>query len=383
MRRIGLGPALSGGLFLRRPADPDGGEKPGRVLGLKVTLAILVLAALSLVLLVAELVVRYQVDAWPFDTPIVFPPYLTRKDASLRWRFSPAEGRNSLGLVNREVGAKNCRDVRILFLGDSLIWSGETSSGKLYTEVVEDRLNQAGRHPTGRRLEVVNAGIPGYTTYQELQFLKLYGLDMQPDLVVLGFVFNDLYYPYLHKPTARMMLDRDPSILLHRFDVHTLPGRLFARSYLAHQVIFTGRRVVWKLTGHPYFSFERRDDFYLAWTSHGWHSVAPLLREMRDVLAQHRSELAILVFPVVEQVDNAYRGHDLDYVLYPQRRMAAICAALAVACLDLTESLRAAGGKTLYRDYIHLNGKGNDVVATEIIRFLQHDSDAHWKLRSC
>src|SRR5262245_6825659 len=133
---------------------------------LKATLAILVLAALSSVLLVAELVVRYQVDAWPFETPVVFLPYLTRKDATLRWRFSPEEGRNSLGLRNREVGAKHCQDVRILFLGDSLIWSGTTSTGKLYTEVVEERLNRAGRHPTGR-LEVINAGIPGYTTYQE------------------------------------------------------------------------------------------------------------------------------------------------------------------------------------------------------------------------
>ncbi len=48
--------------------------------------------------------------------------------------------------------------------------------------------------------EIVNAGIPGYTTYQELEFLKIYGLEMNPDMVILGFVFNDVYYKYLHKP---------------------------------------------------------------------------------------------------------------------------------------------------------------------------------------
>lgn len=139
---------------------------------------------------------------------------------------------------------------------------------------------------------------------------------------------------------------------------------------------------MWKLTGHPYFPFERRDDLYLAWTSYGWDNVTLLLREMRDVLARQGSELAILVFPVVEQVDDAYRAADLDHVLYPQRRMAAICAALAVACLDLTKSLYAAGGKMLYHDHVHLNGKGNDVVATEVIRFLRPDGDAHWRLRT-
>jgi lysophospholipase L1-like esterase len=336
----------------------------------KAVLTVLTIAALSASFLVAELVIRYQVKAWPFETALVVPPYLTRKDATLRWRFSAENGRNSLGLRNREIGAKNRHDIRILFLGDSLIWSGETSTGKLYTEVIECRLNQAVRRPM-IRVEIINAGIPGYTTYQELEFLKLYGLDMQPDLVVLGFVFNDLYYPYLHKPTAGRMLDREPSILLHRFDTRTLLGRLVAQSYLVHQVIFSGRRGLWKLTGHPFFSFERRDDFYLAWTSYGWDKTTPLLREMRDLLARQSRKLAIVVFPVVEQVDDTYRALDLDHVLYPQRRIAAICAALAVPCLDLTESIHAAGGKELYRDYVHLNRKGNDVVAAEITRFLR------------
>jgi hypothetical protein len=186
-------------------------------------------------------------------------------------------------------------------------------------------------------------------------------------------VFNDLYYPYLHKPTAARMLDREPTSLLNRFDTHAFPGRLFARSYAAHQMIFLGHRALWRLTGHPFFSFERRDDFYLAWTPHGWDTTAPLLSEMRDLLARHGCKFAIVIFPVVEQVDDAYRALDLGHVLYPQRRIGAICASIAVACLDLTESLHAAGGKALYRDYVHLNGKGNDVVAADITRFLRID----------
>jgi lysophospholipase L1-like esterase len=342
---------------------------------LKVALFGLTIAALLVSSLFAELLLRYKVEAWPFETPMVIPPYMTPKDTTLRWRASAKDGRNSLGLRNREVGPKDAHEFRILFLGDSLVWSGETSSGELYTEVIESSLNQAARRPA-TRVEVINAGIPGYTTYQELEFLKLYGLDMQPDLVVLGFVFNDLYYPYLHKPTAGRMLDSDPSALLHRFDTRTFPGRLFARSYLVHQTVFEMRRGLWKLTGHPYFRFERREDFYLAWTSYGWDTTTPLLREMRDLLARHDRKLVIVVFPVVDQVDDTYRTLDLDHVLYPQRRIGAICAALAMACLDLTESLHAAGGKVLYRDYLHLNGKGNDVVAAEITRFLQTDANA-------
>lgn len=340
---------------------------------LKAALFFLTVAALSVTFLFAELVVRYDVNAWPFETPTVIPPYLTDKEAALRWRFSASNGRNSLGLRNREIGAKAPQDVRILFLGDSLIWSGETSSGKFYTEVIERSLNQAVRRPA-TRVEVINAGVPGYTTYQELEFLKLYGLDMKPDVVVLGFVFNDLYYPYLHKPTAGKMLDREPGVLLNRFDTHAFPGRLFARSYAAHQMVFLGRRVLGKLTRHPYFPFERREDFYLAWMPHGWDMTTPLLSEMRDLLARDGRKFVIVIFPVVDQIDDAYRALDLDHVLYPQRRIGAICVTIAVTCLDLTESLHAAGGKSLYRDYLHLNEKGNDVVAAEITRFLRSDS---------
>src|SRR6187397_946341 len=92
-------------------------------------------------LLTGESLIRYLIPAWPFEPALYVPDYLTARDMPLRWRFSPSDGRNSLGLRNREVGPKKAGTSRILFLGDSLIWSGETSSGELYTEVLEQRLN--------------------------------------------------------------------------------------------------------------------------------------------------------------------------------------------------------------------------------------------------
>ena len=81
--------------------------------------------------------------------------------------------------------------IRIVVLGDSIAYE---SLG--FVSIIRDRLQAI----QGHRFEIINASIPGYTTYQELEFLKLYGLLMDPDMVVLGFVFNDVYYNYLHKP---------------------------------------------------------------------------------------------------------------------------------------------------------------------------------------
>jgi lysophospholipase L1-like esterase len=317
------------------------------------------------VFLSAELLVRYMIPAWPFENPLYIPDYLSARDASLRWRFSSTGGRNSLGLRNREVAAKRPGTLRILFVGDSLVWSGETSSGELYTKVLEQRLN-ARSVASVNSFEVINAGIPGYTTYQELEFLKIYGLDMEPDLVILGFVFNDVYYKYLHKPISQKMLGREPTAHLHHFNSDTFPGYLFARSHLAHQIVSMSEMLWKRILGRPVFPFERRGDFYLAWKPHGWEYARALIREMRSLLRQKGVPLVVLVFPISDQVNHEYRKLDEAYVLYPQRKIHEICEDHGIPILDLTDTVYREGGVTLFRDYLHLNGKGNDVVANEL-----------------
>jgi hypothetical protein len=209
-----------------------------------------------------------------------------------------------------------------------------------------------------------------YTTFQELQFLKIHGVEMQPDLVLLGFVFNDVYYPYLHRPTKDSIIGPEPAGALYRFNPYVFPQRLFASSHLAHDLV-DGATVFWrKLTGRPTFAFERRGDFYLAWKDYGWVHTRALIAEMKAVLATRKSDFAIIVFPVSEQVDDRARRLNETYVLYPQRRIRQICDDLDIPVLDLTKTIHENGGTTLFRDYLHLNAKGNDVISDELERYL-------------
>jgi lysophospholipase L1-like esterase len=330
---------------------------------------LLVICSVTIVFFWAELATRYLARAWPFEEALYELPHLTARDATLRWRYSRADDRNSLGLRNREIGPKTPEVYRILFLGDSLVWSGETSSGALFTDVLERGLNER-RLNADSSFEVINAGIPGYTTWQELEFLKLYGLEMKPDLVILGFVFNDLYYPYVHKPTKEDMLDGDPGVHLYHFDPDTFPGSLFARSYLAHQIVARSQ-ILWKLIRRqPVFSFEKRGDFYLAWKPYGWTHARELIEEMRALLMKRGISLAVVAYPIRDQMDDRFRQLDEAYVLLPQRQLREICQASSIPLLDLTETLYAHGGTALFRDYLHLNARGNDRIAEEILTFL-------------
>ncbi len=76
---------------------------------------------------------------------------------------------------------------RILFLGDSCTFGYGVAHDAAFGEVVESLLNQA----SGKPVECINAGVPGYSLFQGFRYLVTEGLRYQPDLVVLTFGWND------------------------------------------------------------------------------------------------------------------------------------------------------------------------------------------------
>jgi len=78
--------------------------------------------------------------------------------------------------------------LRVLCMGESLCfgWGVELadSYSRQLQSLLADRLD--------RPVEVINAGTPGYTSYQGLIFLQDVGFDLQPDLITLPYVINDL-----------------------------------------------------------------------------------------------------------------------------------------------------------------------------------------------
>ena len=77
---------------------------------------------------------------------------------------------------------------RVLCLGESLCFGWGVEFDQTYSQLVEEQLSMR----TGKAVEVINAGTPGYTTHQGLIQLQELGFDLQPDLVVVPFVVNDI-----------------------------------------------------------------------------------------------------------------------------------------------------------------------------------------------
>jgi hypothetical protein len=117
-------------------------------------------------------------------------------DADLGWKLAPARetlfkgthfsvrvAHNSEGLrdrhyaYDREPGRR-----RILVLGDSVVWCWGVEQTDCFTERLERALGDT---------DVINAGVPGYSTAQELLFYEREGRRYQSDLVVLVMSPND------------------------------------------------------------------------------------------------------------------------------------------------------------------------------------------------
>lgn len=132
----------------------------------------------------------------------IFSPVRTENDRlALLRRFLPAlpaEFRdnptwtidlNADGDRSPEIArAKAPGTVRVACIGDSWTFGMNVDQDKTYPARLAAWLQQ--RQP-GTSFEVLNFGVLGYSSFQGLQLLKARVLDLQPDIIAIGFGMND------------------------------------------------------------------------------------------------------------------------------------------------------------------------------------------------
>ena len=100
------------------------------------------------------------------------------------WKFTT----NSRGFHNTREFAyqKPAGTLRVLVLGDSNTQGSEIRQDHTFSSVLEHALTRP-----GRTTEVINTGVSGFGTAEQLVLLENEGLKYHPDVVVLGFFAND------------------------------------------------------------------------------------------------------------------------------------------------------------------------------------------------
>jgi lysophospholipase L1-like esterase len=158
----------------------------------------LLLAVCSVVVLLLVIELGARIIGLDGDLALMpHPSNCQRRDALLGYAFranceAVLEGTpfstNSLGLRSPEVRADG--SVRVLALGDSCTWGWAVGQDQSYPAELQRRLDE--RDPAAR-FQVINAGVPGYTSYQGLEYLRNRGLALDPAIVIIAYGFNDLF----------------------------------------------------------------------------------------------------------------------------------------------------------------------------------------------
>lgn len=131
-----------------------------------------------LALILGELLARASglATAAPSGYPFV--------DTRSRW----SKPTNSRGYRDDEHAlAKPAGVRRLVCLGDSFAWG----AGMEYDDGFPKRLERALARRRGERWEAINLALPGMNTVEQAAQLREEGLLYSPDVVVLGYVFND------------------------------------------------------------------------------------------------------------------------------------------------------------------------------------------------
>ena len=95
---------------------------------------------------------------------------------------------NERGLRDRPILPKAEGEYRILALGDSVTFGSGVPQHEIFTSRLEQVLPGRLRRP----VRVINSGVGGYNTVQEVTYFKRDGMTLQPDLVLLTYVGNDI-----------------------------------------------------------------------------------------------------------------------------------------------------------------------------------------------
>ncbi len=159
-------------------------------------------------------------------------PRMTVTDATLGWKYKPTTDAierqdhvdeinllaiNSDGFRDREFSTDD--DLRIMVLGDSMTFGLEADQDEIYPSLLEQALQQ---RLGSSEVDVMNLGITGFGTAQELLALETYEPRYRPQVVLLMFfelndfennitTFNNRFVPHFVPENGELRLVDRPS----------------------------------------------------------------------------------------------------------------------------------------------------------------------------
>lgn len=233
---------------------------------------------------------------------------------------------------------------RIVMIGDSVTFSRLLKFEDCLTQRLETMLEAS---CPGRDFEVLNMGVEGYNSFQELEVLKTKAFKYQPDLVVVYYCLNDPDYPeYFFK---KNFLNR-----------HSLLARYLLYRSKKHRIKEDRRRRGIKSDVDAYSYFYSTDC---------WPQARDAVLEMARLTQVRGVRLVLLIVPEMSLAVKDFRGG------YPFWQINEMIEGLSHENMTVIDPLREFSRRDLKKEdltvWTYPNLTANNVIAEYAIRILR------------
>ncbi len=294
----------------------------------------------------------------------IFGDALFRFDPGLGWALKGnyhSDGINTnvhgqRGLVDwpveRQPGKK-----RILIIGDSYTFGFQVRDEETYPQILLTRFLP--------KYEVINWGVPGYGTDQQVLLYEREGKIFQPDLVILGFftrdVFrNDTWFRSYAKPVFEL---RENEVVLAQHEIPS-PTELVRIYESGEKKIGPKGLFLTEYLKRLRVKLDRRS---LDENSPEWRITAGILERFLRSAERYGTQAFLLIIPN-EEILQKDRSATHDTV----RLLSAECGRLGMPYLDLTPAFREKSktdSRPLYQG--HFTPWGDEVTAEALYNELK------------
>jgi lysophospholipase L1-like esterase len=342
--------------------------------------AVVVAATVALSLAILEIVARAVL---PQPLPWLYPQLRYRSDSTLifslarnqrAYTVDKAAEINARGLRGALIPyARNSGDsTRILFLGDSIVFGYGVTEAEAFPSRVAWHLSQH-----NRSIEVINSGVPGYNTDQEVIFAEQEGVKYDPDRMVLGFCWNDIVDKHeVHVSKNGALISAGANEEEHGLDLmwESPVGYEIRNAVKRSRVLYgatRGLNAVRSLISPDRGTMLLMDvleGHTTEKTSEGWRSVGRSLHRLKELARAHGFQPLVVAFPISLAFQKEFPAST-----YPTK-LRALAEEESLAFIDLSAAYSAAynGHESLFIpfDTDHPNANGHDIAAKATVDFL-------------
>jgi lysophospholipase L1-like esterase len=257
---------------------------------------------------------------------------------------------------------------RVLGIGDSYTFGEGVKDDETFLALLEGLLKKGAVGPEASRPEVINCGVSGYNTSEEVLMLERRHLDFQPDLVLLTFVINDAYDEQVFAPLHKGLLEGAgviPGQVAEGADPRVAPAGSGSRllDFLRY------RLDRWRLARTTTETYLAQFSDTPTLEGYSWADSKKALARAQALTVARGARLAVVIFPELFRLDEGYPFASIHETVRQE------ATRLGLPVLDLFEAFRGQNARELWvhpTDH-HPNELAHGIAARAIHDFLRNE----------